>query len=121
MQNRQRLNIIIKESNMKIISRTLVIALVLSVFAFAHNGTKHVKGIVQKVNADSIVVKTEDKGNVTVPFNSATQWENEKVAGGPKDVRPGARVVVDVPETGENMAVKVRYDTTKEQKHHKKH
>ena len=106
---------------MKNILRVATVVIAFSSFALAHGGHKHVKGTVEKVNATSIVIKTEDKGSMTIPFNSSTQWENNKVAGGPKDVHPGARVIVDMPESGENIAEKVRYGTTEEQKHpHKK-
>lgn len=100
--------------------RIAILVLAVATLALAHGGFKHIKGTVQKVNDKTIVIKTDD-GTVTIPFNSSTKWENDKVAGGPKDVRPGARVIVDLAEGGEYIAVKIRYDTTQEQKHpHKK-
>lgn len=98
---------------MKSYMRLAVVVLALSSLAFAHGSNKHVKGTVEKVNADSIVVKSTENETLTISFNSATQWERDKVAGGPKDLLPGARVIIDMPETGEKRALRVRYSNPK--------
>lgn len=77
---------------------TLVcILLTLSVPIFAHGGFDHVRGTVSKVDKNVVTVKTV-KGDVDVTLTDKTEITrgDQKAAVG--DLKPGVRVVVDVPE-----------------------
>jgi hypothetical protein len=57
--------------------RSLLVLLITTVFAFAtlaHGDKKHVQGTIQKINADSIVVKAKDGSSVVVKLGSATVY-----------------------------------------------
>ena len=72
-----------------------VILLVIS--AFAHGGFDHVRGTVVKVENNLLTVKTA-KGDVDVKLNNQTEltWNDQKAQ--LADLKPGVRVIVDVPE-----------------------
>jgi hypothetical protein len=67
----------------------------------AHGGFDHVTGTVAKVDNDTLTVKTA-KGNVDVKLNDKTEITrgDQKAAIG--DLKPGSRVVVDLPEGVKN-------------------
>jgi hypothetical protein len=78
----------------------LSIALLLSAAApplLAHGGFDHVIGTVVTVQNDTLTVKTV-KGNVDVKLDAKTEITSgdHKIAAA--DIKPGARVVVDIPE-----------------------
>jgi hypothetical protein len=55
--------------------RLLLVSMMTAVFAFAtlaHGDKKHVQGTIQKINADSIVVKAKDGSSVLVKLGSST-------------------------------------------------
>jgi hypothetical protein len=57
--------------------RLLIVSIITAVFAFAtlaHGDKKHVHGTIQKINADSIVVKAKDGSSVLVKLGSSTMY-----------------------------------------------
>ena len=76
-----------------IISAVLALALV----AFAHGGFDHVTGTVTKFESNVLTVKTT-KGNVDVRLNDKTEITKGDQKAQTADLKPGTRVVVDIPE-----------------------
>jgi hypothetical protein len=72
-----------------------------STVLLAHGGFDHVTGTVAKVDNNTLTVKTA-KGDVDVRLNDKTEITrgDQKAAIG--DLKPGARVVVDLPEGVKN-------------------
>jgi hypothetical protein len=63
----------------------------------AHGGFDHVIGTIVKVANNVLTVKTA-KGNVDVSLNEKTEITKSDQKAVIADLKPGARVVVDVPE-----------------------
>jgi hypothetical protein len=81
-------------------SRVLAVALALSLLAFAafaHEGFDHVTGTIAKVTGNVVTVKTA-AGNVDVKLDSKTEITRNDQKAQVADLKPGTRVVVDVPE-----------------------
>jgi hypothetical protein len=79
---------------------SLWLCLALLAFAvqlIAHGGFDHVIGTVVKVDNNVLTVKTA-KGNVDVRLNEKTTITKNDQKAGTADLKPGTRVVVDVPE-----------------------
>src|SRR5580704_14373073 len=85
MQSKIKLNIII------------ISLLFLGALAFAHGGFDHVTGTIAKVNGNVVTVTTA-KGNVDVKLDSKTEITRNDLKAQVADLKPGTRVVVDVPE-----------------------
>jgi hypothetical protein len=68
-----------------------------AVQALAHGGFDHVTGTVVKVENNVLTVKTA-KGNVDVRLNEKTEITRNDRKAETADLKPGTRVVVDVPE-----------------------
>ena len=78
----------------------LRVAFVLAALAaqmIAHGGFDHVIGTVVKVENNVLTVKTA-KGNVDVKLNEKTEITSNGQKAQVADLKPGSRVVVDVPE-----------------------
>lgn len=78
----------------------LSLSFILLAFAnqtFAHGGFDHVIGTVVKVANNVLTVKTA-KGTVDVNLNEKTEITKSDQRAVIADLKPGARVVVDVPE-----------------------
>jgi cold shock CspA family protein len=71
--------------------------LAFAVQLIAHGGFDHVIGTVVKVENNILTVKTA-KGNVDVQLNEKTTITKNDQKAGTADLKPGTRVVVDVPE-----------------------
>jgi hypothetical protein len=71
--------------------------LAFAVQLIAHNGFDHVIGTVVKVENNVLTVRTA-KGNVDVRLNEKTTITKNDQKAGTSDLKPGTRVVVDVPE-----------------------
>ena len=87
-----------------------VIALVLAVSAgaLAHNGNDHVRGVVTAVSAQSVTVQLADKTTKTLAISTKTEFETSGKPAHLADVKIGDRVIVDVPEHGNNaLLIKV--------------
>jgi hypothetical protein len=63
----------------------------------AHGGFDHVIGTVVSVQNDTLTVKTA-KGNVDVKLDAKTEITSGDHKIGAADIKPGSRVVVDIPE-----------------------
>jgi hypothetical protein len=100
----------------KILSRTRVLWLGLVVFiiaipVFAHGGFDHVMGTVVQVSGNVVTVKTA-KGNVDVKLDGKTELTKNTQKALPEDLKPGVRVIVDVPEgSKDNIAHSVKIGT----------
>jgi hypothetical protein len=79
-----------------IITRTILL-LALAVPVFAHGGFDHVIGTVVTVSNNVLTVKTA-KGNVDVKLDDKTELTKNDQKAQPADLKPGTRVVVDIPE-----------------------
>ena len=76
--------------------------------AFAHEGFDHVTGTIAKVAGNVVTVKT-DKGNVDVKLDGKTEITRNNQKAQAADLKPGTRVVVDVPEgSKDNVAHSVK-------------
>lgn len=80
-----------------IISWIGVIALALAMQLMAHEGFEHVMGTVVGVENNVLTVKTA-KGNVAVRLDAKTEITRADHKAETGDLKPGTRVVVDVPE-----------------------
>ena len=93
-----RSNIIITNNRPR---RSMVLAaLALVAFAaqlMAHGGFDHVRGTVVKVENNVLTVKTTN-GNSDVRLNDKTEITKDDRKAEAADLKPGTRVVVDVPE-----------------------
>ena len=85
-------------------STTIIIriafSLILAAFTtqvFAHEGFDHVTGTIAAVNGNVVTVKTA-AGNVDVKLDSKTEISMNDQKAQLADLKPGTRVVVDVPE-----------------------
>jgi tRNA A58 N-methylase Trm61 len=63
----------------------------------AHGGFEHVIGTVVKFENNVLTVKTA-KGNVDVKLNEKTEITRNDQKAQAADLKPGTRVVVDIPE-----------------------
>jgi hypothetical protein len=93
----------------KLMSLALLIAS--STAALAHGGFDHVIGTVAAVSGGVLTVKTA-KGNVDVKLDDKTEISkgDQKVLA--SDLKPGLRVVVDIPEgSKEKIAHSVKVGT----------
>ena len=82
-----------------ITSRTLLLAAMLAFAShvMAHGGFEHVIGTVVKVENSVLTVKTA-KGNVDVKLAGNTEITQSDHKAAAADLKPGVRVVVDIPE-----------------------
>src|ERR1700719_2899073 len=84
----------------------LAVALMASV-AFAHGDKKHVIGTVEKINPDSVVVKTAAGKSVEVKLVATTMYVshvgNEDKAAKVSDLAVGDRVVIHATPKGETL------------------
>jgi hypothetical protein len=74
-----------------------IIALALAAVLAAHGGFDHVIGSVVQVSNNVLTVKTA-KGNVDVKLNEKTEISRNDQKIQAADLKPGTRVVVDIPE-----------------------
>jgi hypothetical protein len=87
---------------------TLISLLVLTVgTAMAHGEKKHVVGTLEKVNGDSVVVRTADGKSVEVKLLSSTMFvsrvANEDKSAQLSDLAVGDRVVIHATPKGEAL------------------
>jgi hypothetical protein len=80
-----------------IITKPILVLFALSNLLIAHGGFDHVIGMVVKVENNVLTVKTA-KGNVDVKLNEKTEITKTDQKAELADLKPGTRVVVDVPE-----------------------
>src|SRR5580692_101172 len=91
-----------------ITTKLLSIALVIASAAFAHGGFDHVIGTVAGVSGNVLTVKTT-KGNIDVKLDDKTEISKGDLKVQAADLKPGLRVVVDIPEgSKDNIAHSVK-------------
>jgi hypothetical protein len=82
---------------LRLFSMALLFALIAGT-AFAHGNKVHVRGTVEKINADSLVVKTADGKSVEVRFSASTVFlsrsNNEDKPAKAGDLAVGDLVVI---------------------------
>jgi hypothetical protein len=84
--------------SLKTITSTIITSvLLLSGSAFAHEGFDHVMGTVVTSVNNVLTVKTT-KGNVDVKLDDKTELTRDNKKALAADLKPGVRVVVDIPE-----------------------
>jgi len=83
--------------NNTIIIKGLALTLALGLQLLAHGGFDHVIGTVVSVANNVLTVKTA-KGNVDVHLDEKTEITKADQKAGVADLKPGTRVVVDIPE-----------------------
>jgi hypothetical protein len=80
-----------------IIKRLGIVLLAAAIQLAAHAGFDHVIGTVVKVDNNVLTVKTA-KGDVDVRLNDKTEITRNDQKAAIADLKPGTRVVVDIPE-----------------------
>ncbi len=99
-------NIIIASLRPRIWLATTLLAIAAT--AFAHAGFNHIMGTIAKVSGDVLTINTA-KGNVEVKLGNRTEFTRNDRKAQVTDLRPGARVVVEVPEgSKDNVAQSVK-------------
>ena len=96
-----------------ITTKLLTIALLLAsgMAVFAHGGFDHVTGTVAGVAGNVLTVKTT-KGNVDVKLDDKTEISRGDQKALASDLKPGLRVIVDIPEgSKDNIAHSVKVGT----------
>jgi len=85
----------------------LAVSLLAASVALAHGDKKHVMGSVEKINADSVVVKTKEGKSVEVKLIAATVYVshsgNEDKPATLSDLAVGDRVVIHATPKGETL------------------
>src|SRR5215475_889573 len=73
--------------------------------AAAHGDKKHVVGTLEKVNTDSVVVKTADGKSVEVKLVAATMYvTRDGKAAKVSDLAPGERVVIHATPSADTLS-----------------
>ncbi len=85
-----------------LITSLLTLLLACATQVFAHGGFDHVIGTVVKMENNVLTVKTA-KGDATVKLDAKTEITRNDHAAQAADLKPGVRVVVDVPEGSKAM------------------
>jgi hypothetical protein len=100
-------------------NRSIIVTslLALAALVYAHGGFDHVIGTVVKVDQSVLTVKTA-KGNVDVRLDQKTEITKNGQKAGAADLKPGARVVIDIPEGAkEKIAHSVKIGVTESSSH----
>ena len=85
---------------LKIVSRRALLLYAL----LAHGDKKHVMGTLEKINADSVVVKTADGKSVEVKVATATMYvSRDGKASKLSDLAVGQRVVIHATPEGDTL------------------
>ena len=101
---------------MKVRMAVISLALAFAVAAYAHGDKVHVTGVIDKVTADTVSVKTADGKTVDVKLAPATVYifrDGKSKDGTPAkvtDLAPGQRVVIHAtPKNGTLIADEVKF------------
>ena len=88
-----------RQPNITITKAVLALTVIMSLAVpmFAHGGFDHVMGTVVKLADHVLTVKTA-KGDVDVKLDEKTELTRNGAKAGMEDLKPGVRVVVDIPE-----------------------
>jgi hypothetical protein len=96
---------------------TLIALIVVTVsVAMAHGDKKHVIGTLEKINADSVIVRTADGKSVEVKLVASTAYVsrigNEDKSAQLSDLAVGDRVVIHATPNGETLeANEIKFST----------
>jgi Domain of unknown function (DUF5666) len=87
-------------------------------FAFGHGDKKHVTGTVEKINADSVVVKTMEGKSVEVKLTPSTTYVSrvgtEDKPAAMSDLAVGNRVVIHATPKGDTLeADEIRFSAAR--------
>lgn len=83
---------------------TMCLSLVLlAAVAFAHGGEEHLMGTVTKVTDKSITIEDKDKKATEVILTSDTKFVSGEAAAALKDIKVGARVVINAKKNGNKL------------------
>jgi hypothetical protein len=83
----------------------LAFAALMTNAVIAHGDKKHVMGTIEKINADSVVVKTADGKSVEVKLVSATMYvSRDGKASKLSDLAVGQRVVIHATPEGDTLS-----------------
>lgn len=104
------------KNSMKTILYVFAAMALMASVAFAHGDKKHVIGTLEKINADSVVVKTAAGKSVEVKLVATTMYVshvgNEDKAAKVSDLAVGDRVVIHATPKGETLeANEVKFST----------
>ena len=117
----------IARSNITIINSRMALWLSLllgvATIVFAHEGFDHVMGTVVKASANLVTVNT-GKANVDVKLNEKTELTKNNQKAEIADLKPGVRVVVDIPEGSKDKtahSVKIGVAATPDKHDHDSH
>jgi hypothetical protein len=88
--------------NRRTITISFLIFCAFAVQAFAHGGFQHVIGTIEKIDHDTVTVKTA-KSAVDVKLTDKTEITSNDQKFAQADLKPGMRVVIDVPEGSKTM------------------
>jgi hypothetical protein len=79
----------------------VLLAVVASSPVYAHAGFDHIRGTVAKVSNDVLTIKTAE-GNMDVRLDKQTDLTRNGQKAQVKDLKIGARVIVDLPKGGKD-------------------
>lgn len=97
MQHRRSTTIITRRSGITKAAGLCLALLLAAALMLAHEGFDHVTGTIAKLDGNTLTVKTA-KGNVDVKLDSKTEISRNNQKAAMADLKPGTRVVVDIPE-----------------------
>lgn len=80
---------------------TFALLLALAVPAAGHGSGDHIMGTVVTVGDNTLTLKAKDGSTHTVKFSSSTKFQKSGETASAADIKPGARVVVDVEKAGD--------------------
>jgi hypothetical protein len=96
---------------LRVISMALIFTALISWLAFSHGNFDHVAGTVTKTGNQTITVQTA-KGEVDIKLTPKTEITKEARRFSAAEIKPGMRVVIDVPRgSKEAHSVKVGVQT----------
>jgi hypothetical protein len=96
------------KNRFRITTAKLILAVAAVVPAFAHGGFDHIRGTVVRVADHVLTIKTAH-GNVDVKLDSRTNLTRNDGKAVVSDLKPGARVIAEVPEgSKDHVAQSVR-------------
>lgn len=95
---------------MKLLRIVITTLTLLSLSAFAHDGSHGIKGTVTATTDDTITITTTDNKTQIISFDARTQFVKSDAAVTAKDLKVGDRVVIESHDmNGKMHAIKVRF------------
>ena len=83
----------------------LLFAVLLPAVAAAHGGMREIRGTIQKVETDSVIVKRVDGNTEAVQLAPSTTYKVGNETGSRRDLRAGSRVVVHFGRDGKALEI----------------